>query len=70
MKSKKKVEEMIRIFAKRGIQAKAIDALPGRLIKISLGTFTDYNVAKKFQDSLKIKLKNQEIYIQTIKPKN
>ncbi len=70
MKSKKKVEEMIRIFAKRGIQAKAIDALPGRLIKISLGTFTDYNVAKKFQDSLKIKLKNPEIYIQTIKPKN
>lgn len=70
MKSKKKVEEVIGNFQRRGIKAKAIDALPGRLIKISLGTFNDYNLAKKFQDSLKIKLKNPEIYIQTIKPKN
>jgi nucleoid DNA-binding protein len=70
MKSKKKVEEVIGNFQRRGINAKAIDALPGRLIKISLGSFTDYNLAKKFQDSLKVKLKNQEIYIQTIKPKN
>jgi nucleoid DNA-binding protein len=70
MKSKKKVQEVIGNFQRRGINAKAIDAMPGRLIKISLGSFNDYNLAKKFQDSLKIKLKNPEIYIQTIKPKN
>ncbi|SFG73105.1 HU domain-containing protein [Pedobacter insulae] len=70
MKGRKKVEQVIGNFARRGIKAKAIDGLPGRLIKVSLGTFTDYNLAKKFQDSLKIKLKNPEIYIQTIKPKN
>ncbi|MEJ5994239.1 hypothetical protein WG904_07365 [Pedobacter sp. Du54] len=70
MKTQKKVDEVISRLAKRGITAKKMDAMPGRLIKISLGTFTDYNQAKKFQDSLKIKLKNPEIYIQTIKPKN
>ncbi|HTM99303.1 MAG TPA: hypothetical protein VL088_11190 [Pedobacter sp.] len=70
MKSKKKVQEVIGNFIRRGIKAKAIDALPGRSIKISLGTFTDYNLAKKHQDSLRIKLKNPQIYIETIKPKN
>lgn len=70
MKTQKKVDQIISNFAKRGITAKKLESMPGRLIKISLGTFTDYNVAKKFQDSLKIKLKNPELYIQTIKPKN
>ncbi len=70
MKTQKKVDEVISNFAKRGIVAKQMDAMPGRLIKISLGTFTNYNFAKEFQDSLKIKLRNPEIYIQTIKPKN
>lgn len=70
MKTEKKVSEFISKLAKRGIAAKKMESLPGRLIKISLGTFTDYNLAKKFQDSLKIKLRNPDIYIQTIKPKN
>lgn len=70
MKTQKKVDEVISILAKRGINAKKMESLPGRLIKISLGTFTDFNLAKKYQDSLKIKLKNPEIYIQTIKPKH
>jgi hypothetical protein len=70
MKMQKKVDEVISLLAKRGINAKKVESMPGRLIKISLGTFTDYNLAKKFQDSLKIKLRNPEIYIQTIKPKN
>ncbi|MES2419611.1 MAG: hypothetical protein V4541_15615 [Bacteroidota bacterium] len=68
MKSQAKVDQVIANLAKRGILAKKMNALPGRLIKISLGTFTDYQLAKKYQDSLKIKLKNPEIYIQTIKP--
>lgn len=70
MKTQKKVDQVISNLSKVGINAKKMEALPGRLIKISLGTFTEYNLAKKFQDSLKIKLKNPEIYIQTIKPKN
>ncbi len=70
MKTQKKVDEVISNFARRGITAKKMETMPGRLIKISLGTFTDYKLAKKFQDSLKIKLKNPDIYIQTIKPKN
>ena len=64
------MDEVISNLSKRGIIAKQMDAMPGRLIKVSLGTFTNYNLAKKFQDSLKIKLRNPEIYIQTIKPKN
>ncbi|RYG21400.1 MAG: hypothetical protein EOO07_02700 [Chitinophagaceae bacterium] len=70
MKTQKKVDEVIANLAKRGITAKKMESMPGRLIKISLGTFTNYNQAKKFQDSLKIKLRNPELYIQTIKPKN
>lgn len=70
MKTQKKVDEVILALSKRGIGAKKMETMPGKLIKISLGTFTNFKLAKKFQDSLKIKLKNPEIYIQTIKPKN
>ncbi|MES2653718.1 MAG: hypothetical protein V4663_18405 [Bacteroidota bacterium] len=70
MKTQKKADEVILILSKRGINAKKVDAMPGRRIKISLGTFTDFSLAKKFQDSLRIKLRNPEIYIQTIKPEN
>lgn len=70
MKSHKKVDEIITNMARRGIKAKKIEPIAGRLIKISVGTFTDYNLAKKHQDSLRAKLKNPDIYIQTIKPKN
>ena len=54
---------------KKGIEAKALKNVPGKLVKISLGSFTNFNIAKKYQDSLKKKLNNPEIYIQTIKPK-
>lgn len=70
MKTQKKADEVISILSKRGINAKKVDVMPGRRIKISLGTFTDFDLAKKFQDSLRVKLRNPEIYIQTIKPKN
>lgn len=68
-KSQKRIDYVINTMKKRGITAKPLQNLPGRLIKISLGTFTDYNLAKTYQDSLKIKLKNPQIYIQSIKPK-
>lgn len=68
-KSQKRIDHVISTMQKRGIPAKALQNLPGRLTKISLGSFTDYNVAKAYQDSLKIKLKNPQIYIQSIKPK-
>ncbi|MBC7614785.1 MAG: hypothetical protein H7202_01840 [Pedobacter sp.] len=70
MKTQRKADEVILTLSKRGISAKKMEAMPGKLIKISLGTFTNFKLAKKLQDSLKIKLRNPEIYIQTIKPKN
>ena len=70
MKTHQMADKIIANLASVGIQAKKMDAMPGRLIKISLGTYTDYQLAKKMQDSLKIKLKNPEIYIQTIKPQH
>lgn len=70
MRTQKKADEVILTLSRRGINAKKVDVVPGRRIKISLGTFTDLALAKKYQDSLKIKLRNPDIYIQTIKPKN
>ncbi|MGF1925930.1 MAG: hypothetical protein ACQUHE_17275, partial [Bacteroidia bacterium] len=70
MRTQKKADEVILTLSRRGINAKKIDVAPGRRIKISLDTFTNLDLAKKHQDSLKIKLRNPDIYIQTIKPKN
>lgn len=70
MKSQKKVDEIIQNMAKRGIKAKQINPISGRLIKISIGTFTDFDQAKKYQDSLRIKLKNPDIYIQKSNTQN
>ena len=69
-KSQKRIDYVINTMKKRGIDAKPLQNVPGRLTKISLGTFTDYNLAKAYQDSLQKKLKNPQIYIQFIKPKN
>ena len=69
-KSQKRIDYVINTMKKRGINAKPLQNVPGRLTKISLGTFTDYNLAKIYQDSLQKKLKNPQIYIQSIKPKN
>lgn len=68
-KSQKRIDYVINLMKKRGIIAKPLQNVPGRLTKISLGTFTDYNLAKTYQDSLQKKLKNPQIYIQSIKPK-
>ncbi|GEM_PF-1351533 len=69
-KSQKRIDYVINTMKKRGINAKPLQNVPGRLTKISLGTFTDYNLAKAYQNSLQKKLKNPQIYIQSIKPKN
>lgn len=67
-KSQHRIDNFINLMAKRGIKAKALPKRPGKkLIKISVGTFADYNLAKKQQDSLRKKLKNPEIYILPIK---
>lgn len=68
-KTQKRIDLVINRMKKRGIEAKALENVPGKLIKISLGSFIDFNLAKKYQDSLRKKLNNPEIYIQTIKPK-
>jgi nucleoid DNA-binding protein len=68
-KNQKRIDLVINTMKKRGIEAKALEGVPGKLVKISLGSFTDFNLAKKYQDSLRKKLNNSEIYIQTIKPK-
>lgn len=67
-KSQHRIVSFINLMAKKGIKAKALPKARGKkLIKISVGTFTDYNLAKKQQDSLRKKLNNPEIYILTIK---
>jgi nucleoid DNA-binding protein len=68
-KNQKRIDLVINTMKKRGIEARALEGVPGKLVKISLGSFTDFNLAKKYQDSLRKKLNNSEIYIQTIKPK-
>ena len=69
-KSQDRIDNFIKLMTKKGIKAKALPKAPGKtMIKISVGTFTDFNLAKKHQDSLRIKLNNPEIYIQQIKPK-
>ncbi len=68
-KSEKRIELVVNAMKKRGIDAKPIKNEPGKLVKISLGSFTDFYLAKKYKDSLRKKLNNPEIYIHTIKPK-
>lgn len=68
-KNQKRIDLVINTMKKRGIEAKALEDVPGKLTKISLGSFTDFNLAKKYKDSLRKKLNNPEIYIHTIKPK-
>ncbi len=68
-KSQKRIDFVINTMKRRGIEAKALENIPGKLIKISLGSFTNLAIAKKYKDSLRKKLNNPEIYIQTIKPK-
>lgn len=71
MRTQKKLDQVMHNFRKVGLNPKQLAPVPpSRLFKISLGTFTDFNLAKKHQDSLRIKLRNPDIYIQTIKPKN
>jgi len=67
-RNQKRIDYVISYMKKRGIDAKALKNVPGKLIKISLGSFTNYDLAKEYQDSLRIKLKNPQIYIQSIKP--
>jgi len=67
-RNQKRIDYVISYMKKRGIDAKALKNVPGKLIKISLGSFTNYDLAKEYQDSLRVKLKNPQIYIQSIKP--
>ena len=69
-KSQSRIDHFIQQMKKRGITAQALPKLPGKSkINVSLGAFTDYNLAKKKQDSLRKQLKNSEIYILPITPK-
>lgn len=69
VKSQKRIDLEINTMKKRGIEAKALEIVPGRLTKISLGSFTNLTLAKKYKDSLRKKLNNPDIYIHTIKQK-
>lgn len=64
----KKANKIIANLANEGIKAKKM-RLSKSLINISAGTFLDENAAIKYQDSLRIKLKNPGIYIKVTKPK-
>ncbi|TKC04586.1 hypothetical protein FA048_19175 [Pedobacter polaris] len=66
--SKAKADATIARLTKKGLKAKVAN-MPGRLMKISAATFLDKDLADKTKDSLRIILKNPEIYVQAIKPK-
>ncbi len=70
MRTESKAEEIIANYAKRGIEAKKLLNTGGRLIKVSIGSYTEYNEANRVKDSLKKVLKNPDLYIQTVKPNN
>lgn len=53
---------------KRGIMAKHLQLSKTRF-SVSLGTFTDPKSARKFEDSMRVMLKNKGIYTLPIKPK-
>ena len=54
--------------AKKGIIAKQTK-LSKRRFSVSVGTFTNEKQAIKYRDSIRVLLRNPEIYIQPIKPK-
>ncbi|MDQ7947959.1 MAG: SPOR domain-containing protein [Pedobacter sp.] len=61
-------EKYIDRVSKVGVHAKQIK-LAKKKFTVSVGTFSDQMAANKFRDSVRIKLKNKQIYVKTIKPK-
>lgn len=66
--TEKKANKIIANLNKEGVAAKKIK-LSRTMINISAGSFLTEWQARNYRDSLRIKLKNQGIYIQPIKPK-
>ncbi|MFI5453798.1 SPOR domain-containing protein [Pedobacter sp. UC225_61] len=66
--TEKKANKIIANLASQGVNAKKIK-LSKTMINISAGSFLTNGEALKYRDSLRIKLRNQGIYIQPIKPK-
>ncbi|RZL50403.1 MAG: hypothetical protein EOP00_04560 [Pedobacter sp.] len=64
----RKADKIIGNLNKEGVKAKKIK-LSKTMINISAGSFLTNEEALKYRDSLRVKLKNQGIYIQPIKPK-
>jgi nucleoid DNA-binding protein len=66
--TRKAADGYIKRVATIGIKASIAD-MPGKRYKVSVGTFTYEKPALARRDSLRILLKNKEIYIQPITPK-
>ena len=67
-KTKKAADAYIKRIARTGIKATIAD-MPGKRFNVSLGTFTEASKAYKLKDSLKKAMfKNEDLYIQPIKP--
>jgi hypothetical protein len=66
--SSKAADAYIARVAKKGIIAKQMK-FSKQLFSVSLGTFNDEKKATIYRDSVRVLLKNPEIWIKTIKPK-
>ena len=67
--NRKEAENFLAQMKKRGFPAKIAD-LPGKRLKITLGTFTDEASAKKQLESLRVSTKIPDIYILPVKHTN
>ena len=67
--SQKKVDQYIERMKKRGIVAKPVSNMPGRMIKVSIATYNDREAARKDLFKLKKELKNSSLYIYVNKNK-
>jgi hypothetical protein len=68
-KTTKEADNYIALMKKKGLNAKIITAMPGKLKKISLASYNNLDTAKTALKRLKKELKKSELYIFTNKPK-
>ncbi len=62
--TQKEVDDFIRIMKNKGIDAKVIPAMPGKIYKkVSIASYNNIDSAKKDLKELRVKFKNPELYI-------
>jgi len=64
----KRADDFVNAMKKYGIEAKIIKGLPGKLIKVSIGSFSSEAEARAQKPLLEEKIKTKGLYIEQIKP--